>query len=98
MRPSTVARPAAQVLSDALAAAEAVSGEGHPRVALVLLELGRLYARTARVSYAEGLYRCDSWCQARDSQETATRMRFCARAARVGHTEGLYRCRLSHQG
>lgn len=46
-----------QVLSDALAAAERVSGENHPRVALVLLELGRLYACTARVSYAEGLYR-----------------------------------------
>jgi hypothetical protein len=48
-----------QVLGDALSAAEAVSGEAHPRVACVLLELGRLYARTARVSYAEGLYR---WC------------------------------------
>lgn len=52
----------AQVLSDALSAAEGVSGEGHPRVALVLLELGRLYARTARVSYAEGLYRCALSC------------------------------------
>jgi uncharacterized protein HemY len=46
-----------QVLSDALSAAEGVSSEAHPRVACVLLELGRLYARTARVSYAEGLYR-----------------------------------------
>ena len=47
-----------QVLGDALAAAEGVGGEAHPRVACVLLELGRLYARTARVGLAEGLYRC----------------------------------------
>lgn len=29
------------------------------QVALVLMVLGRLYASTARVSYAEGLYRCN---------------------------------------
>ena len=51
-----------QVLGDALAAAEGVGGEAHPRVACVLLELGRLYARTARVGLAEGLYRCRWLC------------------------------------
>lgn len=45
------------VLSEALSAAEAVGGDAHPRVALVLAELAGVYARTARVSYAEGLYR-----------------------------------------
>ena len=47
-----------EVLSRALAAAEGVSGESHPRVSLVLAVLAGNFARTARVSYAEGLYRC----------------------------------------
>ena len=46
------------MLGDALAAGEGVGGEAQPCVACVLLELGRLYARTARVGLAEGLYRC----------------------------------------
>lgn len=41
----------------ALAAAEAVSGAGGPRVALVLLLTAQLYSRTGRVTLAEGLYR-----------------------------------------
>lgn len=41
----------------ALAAAESVSGEGCPRVALVLLLTAQLYSRTGRVTLAEGLYR-----------------------------------------
>ena len=41
----------------ALSTAEGISGDSHPRVAIVLLVLGNLYARTARVTYAEGLYR-----------------------------------------
>jgi len=48
---------AEDALIEALACAEAVGSDQHPRVALVLLVLGRLYASTARVSYAEGLYR-----------------------------------------
>ncbi|PSC73470.1 Kinesin light chain [Micractinium conductrix] len=44
-------------LSSALAAAEAVSGAGGPRVALVLLLTAQLYSRTGRVTLAEGLYR-----------------------------------------
>ena len=41
----------------ALTAAEAVSGAKHIRVAPVLLLLADLYARTRRVTLAEGLYR-----------------------------------------
>ncbi len=35
----------------------AVSSDKHPRVAMVLMLLGKVYARTARVMFAEGLYR-----------------------------------------
>ena len=31
--------------------------DSHPRVALVLMLLGKVYARTARVVFAEGMYR-----------------------------------------
>jgi len=44
-------------LSAALAAAEAVGGERHARVAAVLLPLGHVFCRTARVTFAEGLHR-----------------------------------------
>lgn len=44
-------------LSTALEAAEAVSGERHPRVVLPLLLTGEVFSRTRRVTYAEGLYR-----------------------------------------
>ena len=42
----------------AVTAAEGVSGCKHVRVASVLLLLADLYARTRRVTLAEGLYRC----------------------------------------
>ncbi|KAG1671486.1 hypothetical protein FOA52_003144 [Chlamydomonas sp. UWO 241] len=48
---------AEEVLGRALKAAEEVSTEQHPRLAPVLLCLGKVYARTARVVFAEGLYR-----------------------------------------
>lgn len=48
---------AERALSDALAAAEAVSGEQCVRVALVLLLTAQAYSRTGRVTLAEGLYR-----------------------------------------
>ncbi|KAL4423065.1 hypothetical protein ABPG77_005870 [Micractinium sp. CCAP 211/92] len=48
---------AERALSDALAAAEAVSGEQRLRVALVLLLTAHAYSRTGRVTLAEGLYR-----------------------------------------
>ena len=48
---------AEKVLEEALGAAEAVGGASHPRVGLVLLTLARVYARTRRISFAEGLYR-----------------------------------------
>lgn len=44
-------------LEEALTAAEAVSGARHPRVGLVLLAIARVYARTRRISFAEGLYK-----------------------------------------
>ena len=47
-------------LLQAVTAAEGVSGEKHVRVAAVLMLLAHLYARTARVTLAEGLYRCSS--------------------------------------
>jgi len=34
-----------------------VSSDKHVRVALVLMLLGKVYARTARVMFAEGMYR-----------------------------------------
>jgi hypothetical protein len=44
-------------LPQALAAAEAVSGESSVRVALVLILTAHVYSRTGRVTLAEGLYR-----------------------------------------
>ena len=44
-------------LPQALAAAEAVSGESCVRVALVLILTAHVYSRTGRVTLAEGLYR-----------------------------------------
>ncbi len=41
----------------ALAAAEGISSDSHPRVALVLMLLGFAYSRSARVTLAEGLFR-----------------------------------------
>ena len=41
-----------------MTAAEQVSGSKHPRVALVLTVLADLYARTQRITMAEGLFRC----------------------------------------
>ncbi len=35
----------------------AAGQDKHPRVALVLAQLGWVYSRTARVTFAEGLYR-----------------------------------------
>ncbi len=49
---------AERLLEAALPAAEAISGDGHPRVALVLQTLGGIFARTRRISFAEGLYKC----------------------------------------
>ena len=46
------------MLERALATAEGVSGAKHPRVGLVLLALARVFARTRRISFAEGLYTC----------------------------------------
>ncbi|KAK9792244.1 hypothetical protein WJX73_005733 [Symbiochloris irregularis] len=48
---------AEDALGQALTAAEGVSGAKHVRVAPVLLLLAGLYARTKRVTLAEGLYR-----------------------------------------
>ncbi|GAB4817145.1 hypothetical protein N2152v2_004191 [Parachlorella kessleri] len=44
-------------LTKALAAAEGISSDSHPRVALVLMLLGFAYSRSARVTLAEGLFR-----------------------------------------
>lgn len=44
-------------LSAALKAAEAAGADRHPRVAAVLLLLGHVFCRTARVTFAEGLFR-----------------------------------------
>ncbi|GAX79410.1 hypothetical protein CEUSTIGMA_g6851.t1 [Chlamydomonas eustigma] len=59
---------AEELLGRSLKAAEEVSSDKHPRIALVLMLLGRVYARTARVIFAEGMYRestkllqLDSW-------------------------------------
>ena len=49
--------PAHPALLQALAAAEAVSGESSVRVALVLILTAHVYSRTGRVTLAEGLYR-----------------------------------------
>lgn len=49
--------PPAPPLLQALGAAEAVSGEGGARVALVLILTAHVYSRTGRVTLAEGLYR-----------------------------------------
>lgn len=46
-------------LGQALTAAEGVSGDNHPRVALPLIMLGKLFSRTGRVQLAEGMYRCE---------------------------------------
>ena len=51
---------AEKLLEAALPAAEAISGDDHPRVALVLQVLAGVFARTRRVSFAEGLYKCAS--------------------------------------
>jgi len=48
---------AERLLEAALPAAEAISGDDHPRVALVLQTLAGVFARTRRVSFAEGLYK-----------------------------------------
>jgi hypothetical protein len=48
---------AEEALGAALAAAEAVSTDRHARLAPVLLLLGQLYSRTARVTFAEGMLR-----------------------------------------
>ena len=40
-----------------MTAAEQASGVKHPRVALVLTTLADLYARTQRITMAEGLFR-----------------------------------------
>lgn len=48
---------AERALSDALAAAESISGESSARVALVLMLTAHLYSRTERVTMSEGLYR-----------------------------------------
>ena len=49
---------AEKLLEVALPAAEAISGDDHPRVALVLQALAGVFARTRRISFAEGLYKC----------------------------------------
>lgn len=54
---SLLKRSRCAITPQALAAAEAVSGERHLRVAPVLLLLGQVYCRTGRVTVAEGLYR-----------------------------------------
>ena len=48
---------AEKLLEAALPTAEAISGDGHPRVALVLQTLAGVFARTRRISFAEGLYK-----------------------------------------
>jgi len=48
---------AEEALARALSLAEAVSGEGHPRVAAPLVLLADCCARTQRLTLAEGLYR-----------------------------------------
>jgi hypothetical protein len=45
-------------LLQAVTLADGVSGAGHPRVVPLLSDLGHVFARTARVMYAEGIYRC----------------------------------------
>ena len=42
----------------AVTAADQVSRADHPRVVPLLSNLGLVFARTARVMYAEGIYRC----------------------------------------
>ncbi len=49
---------AEKLLEAALPAAEGISGDDHPRVALVLQALAGVFARTRRISFAEGLYKC----------------------------------------
>ncbi|MEW5311215.1 MAG: hypothetical protein WDW38_002949 [Sanguina aurantia] len=44
-------------LAAALEAAEAAGSDAHPRLAPILTQLGWVYSRTARVTYAEGLFR-----------------------------------------
>lgn len=48
---------AEEALSAALKAAEAAAGEAAPALAPVLCTLGYVYARSARVMYAEGMFR-----------------------------------------
>ena len=48
---------AEKLLEAALPAAEAISGDDHPRVALILQTLAGVFARTRRISFAEGLYK-----------------------------------------
>ncbi|KAK9829059.1 hypothetical protein WJX72_003679 [[Myrmecia] bisecta] len=48
---------AEDLLSQGLTAAEAVGGENHPRLSMVLSLLATVFARTQRVTMAEGLYR-----------------------------------------
>lgn len=49
--------PAEELLGSALKAAEAAHGERSPLLALLLALLGHTYSRSARVTFAEGLYR-----------------------------------------
>eukprot|EP00884_Botryococcus_braunii_P012719 jgi/Botrbrau1/21448/Bobra.0216s0056.1 len=48
---------AERILSEAVIASEGVSGDNHPRVAMPLVMLGTLFARTGRLQLAEGMYR-----------------------------------------
>ena len=43
----------------AVTAAEQISGAKHPRVAFVLAMLADMYARSQRITMAEGLFRCN---------------------------------------
>jgi len=43
----------------ALTEADKVTTERHPRAAPLLVQLGLVFARTAKVTIAEGLYRCN---------------------------------------
>lgn len=44
-------------MPQAVTAADGVSRAGHPRVVPLLSDLGLVFARTARVMFAEGMYR-----------------------------------------
>ncbi|KAF5839016.1 hypothetical protein DUNSADRAFT_1793 [Dunaliella salina] len=48
---------AEECLGQALQVAEGISSDTHPRVVPILTQLGYVYSRSARVTFAEGLYR-----------------------------------------